>query len=89
MPAHAARLDRSGRLQRVLEALLEHGELTTRELITAADVCAVNSIAYELRENGHPVSCRRVPGGAPAWLYSLDDPPAAREALERIREEAE
>ena len=86
---HAARLDRSGRLQRVVEALLERGELTTRELIDAANVCAVNSIASELRDNGHPVSCRQsvaCKGGPRVWLYSLDDPFAARAALDRIAE---
>ena len=49
---HAARIERSERLQRV-HGLLSDGEWhSTRDIMREADVCAVNSVAAELRENG-------------------------------------
>ena len=87
---HAARLDSSPRLRRVLEALLERGELTTRDLVVEAEVCAVNSCISELRANGFDIDCRQSvahAGGPRVWLYSLADPHAARAALDELEEE--
>ena len=87
----AARLDRSDRLQRVLDALADGGDHSTRDLIVEAEVCAVNSCVAELRDQGHAIECRRDRGasGGPIWLYRLDDPAAARAALDRIEEEGD
>ena len=58
---HAARLSRSKRLQRV-HALLSDGEWhSTRDIVHAAQVCAVNSIIAELRHNGCWIETRRRP----------------------------
>ena len=63
----------SPRLQRVLAVLrAADGELTTRDIVARADVCAVNSCVAELRDNGFDVLCRqRVEGGRRLWLYRL------------------
>lgn len=60
---HAAKLEGSIRLQRVLAFLL-HGDrgwhdgwATTREIVSGADVCAVNSCIDELRDNGLEIEC--------------------------------
>ena len=42
---------------------------STRELILAADVCAVNSIVHELRQNGYEIDCVR---DGDAWWYRLE-----------------
>jgi hypothetical protein len=68
---NAARLHKSGRLLRVLRELADGGEHTTRELIEDAGVCAVNSIAAELRANGINVSCRCL--GRGHYAYRLGD----------------
>lgn len=61
---HAARLDRSPRLQRVLHVLSDMQEYTTRDLIEKAAVCAVNTTIVELRHNLEPygigINCRVV-----------------------------
>ena len=70
---HAAKADKSPRLQRVLEALRSNPDgLTTMELISRASVCAVNSIAAELRENGFRVECRPVAGRKGVYRYRLE-----------------
>ena len=49
---HAARFERSERLQRA-HALLSDGDWhSTRDLVANAQICAVNSVIAELRENG-------------------------------------
>ena len=65
---HAASLDKSKRLQRVLKVLREGKALSTRTIIRIAHVCAVNSIISELRDNGIRVTCRRK---GPNWYYKL------------------
>jgi hypothetical protein len=57
---HAARLERSPRLQRVLELLSDGRWYSTLDIVVGAGVCAVNSCVAELRANGIPVACRRV-----------------------------
>ena len=69
----AARLESSPRLQRVYALLSDGRERSTLEIVRAAEVCAVNSIVAELRENGCYIECRRAAGrdGAPIWLYRM------------------
>ena len=69
---NAARLDRSPRLQRVLDCLQRGGWWTTRQLIQYATVCAVNSCIAELRANGIPVESDVIyRGGRRIWRYRL------------------
>jgi hypothetical protein len=72
---HAARLESSPRLQRVLSALREHGKLTTLEIIQLAGVCAVNSIISELRRNNIGISCECLSRGV--FQYTLREEKAA------------
>lgn len=55
---HAAKLERSPRLQRFL-AVLKSAKLplSTRTLQLEAEVCNPNSCAAELRENGFLIDC--------------------------------
>ena len=66
----AASLERSDRLSRVHELLLQGGEFSTLDIIKQANVCAVNSIVAELRENGVSVSCQR---RGERWFYKLEE----------------
>ena len=61
MSRHPARLENSERLQRVYNLLADGREYTTRQIIRLARVCAVNSIADELRHpiNGVDIRCRQ------------------------------
>ncbi len=70
---HAARLERSPRLQRVLAVLADRAEHSTLEIAQAARVCAVNSCVAELRAGGHTITCRQTQAGdgARVWLYRL------------------
>ena len=58
-----ARIHASPRLQRVLNLLRDGVPRTTREIVQAADVCAVNSIISELRANGIEIICKPVSRG--------------------------
>ena len=71
---HAASLGRSPRLQRVHALLRDGSEHSTLEIISAARVCAVNSIVAELRANGLHILCRQIrsPTGERTWLYRLE-----------------
>lgn len=60
---HFAKVETSKRLQKVLALLQDYRPLTTREIIREADVCAVNSIIGELRENGFQIICTHVKRG--------------------------
>jgi predicted ArsR family transcriptional regulator len=73
---HAAKVEKSERLKRVLQLLRSRGSkgATTREIIEAAQVCAVNSIIAELRANGFHIECRfeqRTDRGAAIYRYTL------------------
>lgn len=71
---HAARLENSARLQRVMELLEKGGEYSTRDIIRGADVCAVSAIISELRNpiNGVPIAKRtKSEGGRTIHLYRL------------------
>lgn len=65
----AAKLENSQRLQRVDRLLSSGRTYTTREIIDQAHVCAVNSIAAELRSNGRVIDCWRV---GDTWYYRRD-----------------
>ena len=66
---HAARIDNSARLRRVLDVLRDQAPHTTRDIIRAAGVCAVNSCIAELRANGYNISCRQA--GRGIYQYQL------------------
>lgn len=66
---HAARLDSSERLQRVDALLADGNPRSTREIIDEADVCAVNAIIAELRDNGRVIHCQRVEN---TWFYQME-----------------
>lgn len=68
---HAARLDKSDRLHRVLHLLSDGRPRTTREIVIGAHVCAVNSCIAELRENGVVVRCERK---GDLWWYWIEKP---------------
>lgn len=65
---NSANLGKSKRLQRVLSYLADGKEHSTLEIVHGAQVCAVNSIISELRDNGISVSCRRQRG---VYFYRL------------------
>ena len=71
---HAARLDRSPRLQRVHACLLDGAEHTTLEIaITAQTVCPGTCVS-ELRAQGAHIECRRLVGGSratPVYVYRM------------------
>lgn len=79
MTLRAGKLDRSPRLQRVRDLLLDGREHSTLEIVQGAHVCAVNSVISELRANGLEIGCRVIvaPNGERTWLYKLvSDAPA-------------
>ena len=79
---NAAHLDRSPRLQRVLEFLSDMQEHTTRDIVIGAQVCAVNSCVAELRANGFRIECRQdMVEGRRYWHYRL----ASREPSSGVR----
>ncbi|WP_299370496.1 hypothetical protein [uncultured Tateyamaria sp.] len=67
------RLKSSPRLQRALKALQDaQGELSTMQWAQAAKICAVSSVAAELRANGAQISCRQATeDGQRRWYYTL------------------
>lgn len=67
---HAARLERSPRLQRVLELLSDGRWYSTLDIVVGAGVCAVNSCIAELRANGFAITRRRV--GRELFEYRLE-----------------
>lgn len=67
---HSASLKRSARLKRVDELLADGKEHTTMEIVTKAQVCAVNSIISELRANGRQITCR---SEKHVWYYRRTD----------------
>ena len=70
---HAARLDRSPRLQRVHAVLADGREHSTLDIVQTAQVCAVNSIVAELRRNGVSITCRQeARGGERVFLYRME-----------------
>ncbi|MBO6789546.1 MAG: hypothetical protein JJ894_03315 [Dinoroseobacter sp.] len=51
--------------------------MTTRQIVTGAHVCAVNSIIAELRANGCVIHCERetAGNGRRRWRYTLQSSP--------------
>lgn len=66
---NAASIESSDRLNRVLDLLSHGGEFTTLDIIKSANVCAVNSIIAELRQNGFDIDCQR---RGDKWFYKLE-----------------
>lgn len=66
---HAARLENSPRLQRVLDVLMTGRALSTLDIVVETGVCAVNSCIAELRANGFDIRCWRE---GDVWLYRLE-----------------
>jgi len=64
-----ANIESSDRLQRVAQVLAQGGEFSTLEIIKKANVCAVNSIVSELRQNGYDISCER---RGEKWFYRME-----------------
>ena len=80
---HYRNLAKSEPMKRVLLLLLDGGWHGTREIARRADVCAVNSLAKELRMNGFDNTCDRK--SPPS--YRLDDLAAARERVKELLDE--
>lgn len=73
---HAARLDRSPRLQRVHALLADGAEHTTWEIVQAGTVCPGTCVS-ELRAQGAHIECRRLVGGGRAgavYVYRMTRP---------------
>jgi len=68
---HAARLDSSERLQRVLDVLLDRQWHSTLDIMQRTYLCAVGSAISELRANGLTIECRCVGHGR--YEYRLID----------------
>ena len=66
---NAASIEKSARLNRVLDLLSRGGEFTTLDIIKQANVCAVNSIIAEIRQNGYDITCQR---RGDKWFYTLE-----------------
>jgi hypothetical protein len=66
---NAASIEKSKRLGRVLDLLSQGGDFSTLDIIKQANVCAVNSIVAELRQNGFDINCQR---RGEKWFYRLE-----------------
>lgn len=67
--AHSARIESSERLAKVFEYLSDGLPHTTRDILKTCDVCAVNTIVSELRDNGYVIDCKVVRKGV--YQYEL------------------
>lgn len=67
---HSASIEKSQRLRRVDDLLSDGKEHSTMDIVNKANVCAVNSIISELRDNGRDIACRRQKD---IWLYRRRD----------------
>ena len=83
----------SERLQRVLTYLTDAQWHSTMDIIQHCNVCAVNSIIWELRSNGYLIDKRRMttPEGKTHYEYktrvwTLEEIEAAKEKAKRYRE---
>ena len=73
MSIHAAKIDQSQRLQRVLWLLNDGHWHGTREIMRCADVCAVNTVIAELRHNGIDIETRCVGRGRYEYQRVMED----------------
>jgi len=74
MARHCAKLNRSRRLQALLEALRDGQEHTTRELQEITGGVAVGSTVSELRAHGYEIRCRLMrvaENGSKIFSYKL------------------
>jgi hypothetical protein len=66
---NAAKLSKSDRLSRVATLLRKARKpLSTMDIISKANVCAVSAIVSELRQNGMAIDCNRV---GDVWYYRM------------------
>ena len=65
------KLIKAPRLRRVLRVLADGCWHSTRDIISAASVCAVNSAISELRSKGCHIDCRHAKAGGRRWVYRL------------------
>ena len=68
---HYAKIENSARLQAVLKYLSDGKPHTTRDIIIATGMCAINSIITELRMNGIRIACDPVKGFKGRYQYTL------------------
>jgi len=68
-----AKVESSPRLQRALDLLQDGQWHSTRDIVRAADVCAVNSIITELRCNGFDIVTRCVGRGRYEYQLVLEN----------------
>jgi len=68
---HAASIETSERLQRVLDVLQDRGWHSTLDIMQRTYLCAVGSAVSELRANGISVECRCAAKGK--YEYRLND----------------
>lgn len=74
---HAARLNSSPRLKRVLEVLRDGREHSTMEIVMQARVMAVSACVAELRQNGAEIACeQRSEEGGRRWYYTMTKGPS-------------
>lgn len=75
---HAAPLT-SPRLQRVLKLLSDRKPHTTRQIVRAARVMAVNACVSELRSHGAEITCTQARvNGARRFFYRMTKEPDAK-----------
>lgn len=69
--SHAARYERSPRLQKVAAFLRanRHRHVSTLEIARACNRCAAHSDIHELRENGFEIECRPRQGARGVYEY--------------------
>jgi hypothetical protein len=81
MAMHAARPERSPRLQRVLAVLADGRARTTRQIVRQARVMAVSACIAELRQHGARIACwQEVDAkGRRRWWYRMDRGPQGGE----------
>lgn len=65
---HAAKLDRSKRLQRIMKVLSDHKPHSSMELIRRAKTVAIGTDISEIRRNKRNVKCKRE---GKIWFYRL------------------
>lgn len=58
MSSHAAKIENSDRLKKLLRVLDSGEEFTTAELQTITNSMAIHSDVHELRQNGYKINCR-------------------------------
>ncbi|MEO0678831.1 MAG: hypothetical protein AAF192_00285 [Pseudomonadota bacterium] len=75
---HAASVETSPRLQRVLRVLEDGGEHSTFDIIREAQVAAVNAAVAELRAAGAEIECRQgQERGQKRFFYKMTKGPDA------------